>query len=203
MEAVALKRPGRRWSLPRGVAIHILVWVMAGLVINGAQYWLFKSSILGLLPMLVHFVWGLVLVAVWLFKARWLALGAMLVVMAAMWRLSGDIGFMVARPMFDEIVEDVKAGRIVLDEASAYGEQVSADGVEFRFTKDRPGVLVFPWIMGIPDGGWAYAYDPSDSLSKVKAGTISDDDPIVGLVIGHPVDCVRVTDPHYYKCIFW
>lgn len=198
-----LQRVGRRWPLRRGDAIHILAWVLAGLVINGSQYWLFKSSIVGLLPALFHFLWGLVMVAVWLLKARWLALGAMLIVLAAMWRLSDDIGFMVARPMFDRIVEDVKAGRILLDETGAYGKQVSADGVEFRYAKARPGVLVFPWMMGIPDGGWVYAYDPSDSLGVVKAGTVSDNDPIVQLVVGYPVDCARAADPHYYVCTFW
>lgn len=203
MGEATLQRPGSRWPLRRGDVVHLLVWVLAGLVINGGQYWLFKSSIVGLLPMLFHFLWGMLMTAIWVVRARWLAAVAMLILMAAMWRLSGDIGFMVARPMFDRIVEDVKTGRIVLDQTIDYGKQTSADGVEFRYAKARPGVLVFPWMTGIPDGGWVYAHDPSDSLGVVKAGTVSDNDPIVQLAVGYPVDCARAADPHYYVCDFW
>ena len=184
---------------PRG---QVVLWLASGLVLNGAQLWLFQTIWLAALLVLgVHGLWVLVLL-VWLWRgarrqSHWSA-AAMVILFPAMGILSDRIAFTGARFAFDAVIADIEAGRIT-QPTGYYGE---AHGVEFRFFQSKEPLVVFNWIKGFPDGGAAFVYDARENINdRISAGGMYASR-ISNLLMGQATSCERIADPHYYVCDF-
>lgn len=219
VEAIAEKsrKPaGRHFRMLLGPPLlWVVLWLVGGLIINASWTWFYNEFwILGGLASDAHALWGLWLAGWFLFRLlqtrdRLFAkpLFAMLVLWPALAVLSftsflSDVGdrvaFMLKRTAFDQIVADASTG--ALSAANSKGQR---DGVRFSFSESQPGLIAFPWLNGIPDGGSAVVYDATDAVGRIRHKGA---EPVVAdlrdLLRGHPIICERFADPHYFMCHF-
>ena len=187
-------------SLPRiprlqfRAPILVAAWAIVGVLLNAGQYWLLKSLWLGAYLLLgIHAAFGLALL-VWLFVAKQRTgrcVVAMALMLPVLFLFAEQISFATARDQFDRVLGNVLVGADV-------------SGVEgVRYDPAQSGMVAFDWVRGIPDGGVAVVYDPSDVVSGVSMANWQTTAPeLADLLNGEPSSCHRIGEPHYYICDF-
>src|SRR5262249_55162190 len=134
-------------------------------------------------------------------RNRGIAAVLMLAALPAMFFGSGllsELGqraaFVFLRPAYDRVVKDAAEGTLAWS-TNYYGTE--RDGLEYAFKGGPSGLVIFRWVVGIPDGGTAIVFDATDQAATItKPGlqtTIATD--LLGLLGEAPQRCSFFADP--------
>lgn len=218
-KAMAAELQNRRSGSSRLIGwpmLLVAIWLATGLVLNASAVWLYQSFWILAAPIfIVHAVLGLSLAGLYLLRVLKkegrqfvLALCAMLFLLPALALLSmspiligvGDhVVFALRKADYSRVVADIEAGRY--PEPLPWSQDNRLGG--YTYDSADPALIVFRWFNGVPDGGSAIVYDPTDSVMQQQANGSGAIMPrLEHLLTGDGVVCKDFAEPHYLMCYF-
>ncbi|HEV7693197.1 MAG TPA: hypothetical protein VGO52_20355 [Hyphomonadaceae bacterium] len=186
----------------------VVVWFGVGVILNMLWTWFANGWVIGLVPYLTHFVWGVGLVALLVIESFEKLRGTrpLLLVMVLLlfafpfatrpFQLAGDwLGFMAAKPGYDRITQAGQRGELDL-------RGTRLNGVEYQAVQTPYFLAAFHIYRGVPDSGAAIVFDPKETLANLDApesaavrGALPD------LLGGDGVKCIRYAHS-YFRCSY-
>lgn len=200
--SLAVTQPKRGASITVTPMALVAAWLIVGIALNAAQYWLVQRLWLGgYLILAVHALWGagLLVWMIWFSRQQTVqSAAAMVVLLPTLFFASPTLAFAMVSPRFDRVVSEVAAGRLG---NRPDGEAGWAHGVRFATSPGRRDLVVFQVLAGIPDGIIAYVYDGSDAAGQLsRRSSIAEE--LMAFVSGQPEACEPLIKAHYFLCDF-
>ena len=192
--------------------IVFAVWLVVGLALHLMQtplYWRFW--ILGFVLLQIHLIWGIFQAAYNLYLgsaerhhgvallslANAAAIGFLVV--APLWEWGDRLVFLFFRSRYDRIVADAEAGILEAPKPTppfyGYPYPGEHDGIMYGFRVGEPDLIVFSWLMGVPDGGTAIVYSRSADLESQPDARLTS-------MLGEDVQACWPFVARYYKCYY-